>query len=197
MRDLHQLRPATGLDRREVKHHFCSPVPSVDEIEVVIEHAGRVGARHVVVRDELDVDGADLTGQFDGADDLLVLKIPYSDAAAEVNISVHRVQRGGRTYVIASDHEIEFWPDGNAVRIKAVLWRIGRVFADEVKLTVKLRHAAGGMTLRSTHHGDQEAAFGQGMEFIADRGEWRVSSHDELGSSRVRDIPEENLFLPF
>src|SRR5215469_2792855 len=85
----HQLRPTTGLDRGEVEHRFGSSVASIDEVQMIIEHAGRVGPRRAVMRDEFDVDGTDLAGQFDGPENCLVLEIPHPDAPTEIDSPVH------------------------------------------------------------------------------------------------------------
>src|SRR5262249_34720348 len=195
MRDLHQLGPAALLNRGEVKDGFRCPPVCFYQIELVVHHSGGEAACFGVAGNQFHVNGAARIGNADGAENLAAHEVPDTDAPAQIEPARDSGERGRRTDEVAGDHKVDLWPDRDAMGIEAVFWRMARVFADEVELIVNLRHSAGGMTLRPTHHGDQEAASGQGMEFIGDRREWRVSSRDELGSSRVRHIPEENFLL--
>src|SRR5579864_3658838 len=97
----HELGPAFSLNGSEVKHRVRRSTLRVHKIQVVIQHAGSVSAGYAIVRDELDVDGADRSRKLDGADDVFVLEIPNSNAAAEVDIAMNLVERGGRTDKIA------------------------------------------------------------------------------------------------
>ena len=49
---------------------------------------------------------------------------------------------------------------------------------------------------RASHHGDQEAAFGERIELVGDGGVGRIGRGDELGRVRIGDVEEEDLALP-
>ena len=83
------------------------------------------------------------------------------------------------------------------MRIKAIVRGVVGVFVDQLQLAIKLRHAARSMAHRAPHHGDQEAALGQGVELVGNRRKRRVSSGKELWCAWIGNVPEKDFLLSF
>src|SRR6516225_633589 len=63
-------------------------------------------------------------------------------------------------------------------------------------MMVKFRDTARCMAHRAAHHRDEEATFRQRVKIVGNCGQRRVCGSDEPGGGGVRDVPEENFFLP-
>src|SRR5439155_589495 len=109
----------------------------VDEVQLVVEHAGGVRASFAVSRNQLHVDGAAGAGDVDRAHDLTVLEIPYADAAAQIESARHRVKSDGGTDEVAGHHQVELRVGGDAVRIEPFRRRRRRMLGHDLQLLVE------------------------------------------------------------
>src|SRR5690606_41628444 len=69
---------------------------------------------------------------------------------------------------IRGDHQVDFRPDGDAVRIEAVRRRIFGPLTHELSVSIELGHSTRSISGGGAHHGYQEPTFGQGHRIVGD-----------------------------
>src|SRR5262245_36337196 len=102
--DSHQLGPSALCYSREIEYRLSSSFPGVNQIKVIIDHAGRKRAIMLIARDEFHIDGSRPISNLDRSLYAALLKIPHPDAAAKLRVAWHGMQSRRRTDEIASNH---------------------------------------------------------------------------------------------
>src|SRR6202040_691084 len=115
-------------DRSEIENRTSSTLPGVQQVQLVVEHRGRVPALLRIARDESDVDGSARPWDADRAHDFPALEVPDTNAASKVDATGHCVKRRRRAYKITCHHQIQFVPHGNTVGVEAIQRRNLREF---------------------------------------------------------------------
>src|SRR5207237_1415532 len=87
---------------------------------------------------------------------------------------------------ITGHHQVDFRAHGDAVLIEAVRRRVRGMLGHQREVTVELGDAARRVAGGAAHHGHEEAALRQRVEFVRYRGQWRIGGGDELVPGRAR-----------
>src|SRR5215469_3001883 len=164
---------------------------------MVIEHTGGEPALLWIAGNQFHVNGSRRIGDINGAQNFPAPEVPDAHAATKLQVSGNRIKRGGRTYEVAGDHQVDLWPRGNAVRVETIRGWIFRMFLQKIQIFVEFRYASRCMPLRASHHGDEKTAFRQSVELVSNCRKRRISGGNKLRLIRIGNIEEENLLLSF
>jgi len=114
----------------------------VDEVQLVVRHAGAICAAASIARDEFHVDGPAGLRNRDRLHDLSRLQRPHANAAAGIERARYSMQ-GRRADEVARHHQVQLRPHGNPVRVESIIGRHRRVLRDQAEVLVVFDHAAG------------------------------------------------------